>query len=222
MESIQDVPERKLCPPPVASFIGRKDILDKMRSYFHSETTCQRIFVLHGLGGAGKSQLAFKFIEESKGKRYVSCSTHDRDLLTTLFFSFSDIFYVDATSKDTLQTDLEAIAPGDAKRTTEASLRWLASQIDGNWLLLFDNVDNVDLKLKKYFPPCSSGNILITTRNRELRHYTAKDADADVKGMDLEDAKTLLLVHARAERNVGNNALAEAIVKVIFIFIFIS
>jgi len=98
----------------------------------------------------------------------------------------------------------------------DASLRWLASQTDQNWLLVFDNADNVDLKLKQYFPSCSSGNILITTRNRELRHYTAKGADADVKGMDLEDAKSLLLVQARAESNVGNDALAETIVQVIF------
>jgi len=98
----------------------------------------------------------------------------------------------------------------------DASLRWLASQTDRNWLLVFDNADNVDLKLKKYFPSCSSGNIIITTRNRELRHYTGKDADADVIGMDLEDAKNLLLVQARAESSVENNALAETIVQVIF------
>ena len=133
-------------------------------------------------------------------------------LLTTLFLSFFDIFYIDATSEDTIQTDLEAIVPGNSKRTVEMSLRWLASQTDRNWLLVFDNADNVDLKLKQYFPSCSSGNILITTRNRELRHYTAKDADADVQGMDLEDAKNLLLVQSRAE----NNVLAEAIVKVFY------
>jgi len=98
----------------------------------------------------------------------------------------------------------------------DASLRWLASQTHQNWLLVFDNADNVDLKLKQYFPSCSSGNILITTRNRELRHYTAKDADADVKGMDLEDAKGLLLFLARVEGNVKNVALAETIVQVIF------
>ena len=74
VESIEEIPERKLCPPPVASFIGRKGILDKMRSYFDTDCTSQRIFVLHGLGGAGKSQLAFKFIEESKGKRYTNRS----------------------------------------------------------------------------------------------------------------------------------------------------
>jgi len=197
----------------VTSFIGRKDILDKLRKYFDSESASQRIFVLHGLGGAGKSQLAFKFIEESKDKRYTNWSNKlNSQLLTTL--SFSDIFYVDATSEDTIQTDLEAIAPGNTKRTVEASLRWLASQTDRNWLLVFDNADNVDLKLKQYFPSCSSGNILITTRNRELRHYTAKDADADVKGMDLEDAKNLLLVQSRAENNGGNQVLAETIVEV--------
>jgi len=109
--------------------------------------------------------------------------------------------------------DLGAI--GNAKRTVDESLRWLASRTDGNWLLVFDNADNVELKLKKFFPSCSSGNIIITTRNRELRHYTAKDADADVRGMDLQDAKHLLLVQARAESSVGNDALAEKIVHVI-------
>ena len=111
--------------------------------------------------------------------------------------------------------DLETVVPGKTKQTVDASLRWLASQTDRNWLLVFDNADNVDLKLKKYFPSCLSGNIMITTRNRELRHYTDKDADADVKGMDLEDAKNLLLVQARAESNVENDALAETIVQVI-------
>jgi len=130
------------------------------------------------------------------------------------------VFYVDATSEETIQTDLEAIAPGKSKRTVDASLRWLASQNDGNWLLVFDNADNVDLKLKQYFPSCSSGNILITTRNRELRHYTAKDADAEVKGMDLEDAKNLLLVQSRAENNRGNQVLAETIAQVNCFFLF--
>ena len=141
---------------------------------------------------------------------------YERDLLKPLFyFSFSEIFYVDATSEDTIQTDLEAIIPGNAKRTVDASLRWLANQAEKNWLLIFDNADNVDLKLKRYFPSCPSGNILITTRNRELRHYTEEEADADVKDMDLEDARALLLVQARAKRSDENITLAETIVKVV-------
>ena len=101
-------------------------------------------------------------------------------------------------------------------------LQWLAGQIDGNWLLYFDNADDVNLKLKKFFPPCGSGNILVTTRNRELRHHTAKDADENVKGMDPNDAINLLLHQARAERNEDNIALTEAIVKVSSLNFFAS
>jgi hypothetical protein len=56
----------KSCPLPVKSFTGRNDILDKMCQYFDSDHKIQHVFVLHGLGGSGKSQLAFKFLEDSK------------------------------------------------------------------------------------------------------------------------------------------------------------
>jgi len=127
---------------------------------------------------------------------------------------FSDIFYVDATNEQNIQTDLEAIVPGDAKQSVDASLRWLSNQPDGNWLLYFDNADDVNLKLKKFFPSCWSGNILVTTRNRELRHYTGRNADVNVRGMGHEDATTLLLHQARAETSDENKALAEEIVQV--------
>jgi len=132
----------------------------------------------------------------------------------TLFLSFSEIFYVDATSEQTLRTDLGAIYPGNTKRDVDINLKWLASRPQRNWLLYFDNADDVNLKLKKFFPSCGYGNILVTTRNRELRHYTAKDADASVEGMDPGDAINLLLRQARAESNEENTALAKTIVQV--------
>jgi hypothetical protein len=134
-------------------------------------------------------------------------------------FSFSDVFYIDATNEQTLQTDLEAITPGDTERSADASLHWLARQHKGNWLLFFDNADDVNLKLKKFFP--LSGNILVTTRNQELRHYSAKDGDANVTGMDHEDATKLLLHLARAEESDENKALADAIVQVLLSFLFL-
>jgi len=99
----------------------------------------------------------------------------------------------------------------------DGNLQWLASQTDGNWLLYFDNADDVSLKLKKFFPQCPSGRILVTTRNRELRHYTGRDADANVRGMGHEDATTLLLHQARAAASDENKALAEEIVQVYFL-----
>jgi len=47
-----------------------------MCQYFDSGHKDQHVFVLHGLGGAGKSQLAFKFLEDSKAiHRYDSIKT---------------------------------------------------------------------------------------------------------------------------------------------------
>ena len=50
------------CPPPTYAFTGRHDIFTKMREYFFNDFGKQHVFVLYGLGGAGKSQIAFKFV----------------------------------------------------------------------------------------------------------------------------------------------------------------
>jgi hypothetical protein len=53
------------CPPTTRIFHGRQSILTKISDYFSQNTGKQYIFLLHGLGGAGKTQIALKFIEES-------------------------------------------------------------------------------------------------------------------------------------------------------------
>ena len=40
-----------------------------MHAYFDTDSKVQRVFVLYGLGGSGKSQLAFKFLQESQVKK---------------------------------------------------------------------------------------------------------------------------------------------------------
>ncbi|KAJ6547746.1 hypothetical protein DFH09DRAFT_926774, partial [Mycena vulgaris] len=52
------------CPPPSRIFHGRRNILDKMHQFFIQDLKNQHIFLLYGLGGAGKTQIALKFIEE--------------------------------------------------------------------------------------------------------------------------------------------------------------
>ena len=56
-------PDLKCCPPPTSVFTGRRDILDQIHACF-SDVGKRCVVVLYGLGGAGKSQIAFKFIEE--------------------------------------------------------------------------------------------------------------------------------------------------------------
>ncbi|KAJ7761293.1 hypothetical protein B0H14DRAFT_2170909, partial [Mycena olivaceomarginata] len=129
--------------------------------------------VLHGLGGSEKSQLAFKFLQDSQAHH-----------------CFSEIFYIDATNEQTIETDLKIVAPAVVGESAEASLHWLESKQE-EWLLLFDNADDVQLDISKFFPHCTLGNILITTRNQELCIHAS--AGSRVSDMELEDAKDLLL-----------------------------
>ncbi|KAJ7291977.1 hypothetical protein C8J57DRAFT_1044312, partial [Mycena rebaudengoi] len=104
--------------------------------------------------------------------------------------SFSEIFYIDATNEQTIETDLKIVAPAVAGESAEASLHWFAGKQE-EWLLLFDNADDVQLDISKFFPRCTFGNILITTRNQELCIHAS--AGSRVSDMEPEDAKDLLL-----------------------------
>jgi hypothetical protein len=68
--SKEDFTYLKPCPLPSPLFTGRADILEKMRQYFFDTPSECHIFVLYGLGGAGKTQVALKFIHQ-----YYGCDT---------------------------------------------------------------------------------------------------------------------------------------------------
>ena len=114
-----------------------------------------------------------------------------------------------------------AITPTHVEGSVDGCLCWLASQHGQNWLLFFDNADDVQLDLAAFFPACRFGNILVTTRNPHLSIHSGEDGDTRVAGMDPEDAKYLLLSMSRSEKKEENEKLAEFIVKVPFmIFCF--
>jgi hypothetical protein len=134
--------------------------------------------------------------------------------------SFSEIFYIDATNEQTIETDLKIVAPAVVGGSAEASLHWLAGKHE-EWLLFFDNADDVQLDISKFFPHCTFGNILITTRNQELCIHAS--AGSRVSDMEPEDAKDLLLQLAYQGRSDNQEKLSSdvqqklalAIVKVL-------
>lgn len=145
--------------------------------------------------------------------------------MSHLISRFSEIFYIDATNEQTIETDLKTVAPAVVGESTEAILHWLAGKQE-EWLLLFDNADDVQLDISKFFPHCTFGNILITTRNQELCIHA--NAGSRVSDMELEDAKDLLLQLAYQGRSDKQEKLssdeqeklAVAIVKVCFVRFF--
>ncbi|KAJ7020924.1 P-loop containing nucleoside triphosphate hydrolase protein [Mycena alexandri] len=179
------------CPPPSRIFQGRQTILAKMHKFFTPDSGKQLIYVLRGLGGAGKTQIALKFIQESSA-------------------NFSDLFLLDASTLDTINTGLKNIAMSKSVGdSAQDALTWLQSK-HRQWLLFFDNADDPGINLNKFFPLCDHGNIIITSRNPELKvygeHYPVSD-------MEEADAIALLLQSATKGSSEENVQIAAKTVK---------
>src|SRR5882724_5750067 len=129
-----------------------------------------------------------------------------------LFSRFSDIFYVDASTKETISADLGQIALAKGIGESEQdTLDWLSMQRK-EWLLLLDNADDPTLNIGLYIPRCSHGNILITSRNRDVCVYAPQFCQ--VSDMKPEEARDLLLKHARLNNTTEIEVPATKIVKV--------
>ena len=96
--------------------------------------------------------------------------------------------------------------------TADDAVTWLTEKRE-NWLLLFDNADDIKLDLSRFFPSCSHGNILITTRNHETCVH-APDFNYNVGSLTPEDARELLLRVIKQVITDETRFLVDVIAKV--------
>jgi flagellar biosynthesis GTPase FlhF len=57
---------REMMPTVSPNFVGQESYLCKLKDFFSAQDLCgfsRRIFVLHGPGGIGKTQICAKFVE---------------------------------------------------------------------------------------------------------------------------------------------------------------
>ncbi|KAG9073987.1 hypothetical protein FS749_014503, partial [Ceratobasidium sp. UAMH 11750] len=183
------------CPPPSPNFTGRVNVLGKMHEYFTKPSDMQHSFVLYGLGGSGKTQIARMFIKNNK------------NLL-------SEVYPVDATSAQTIELDFKNIARAkNAGETIEDAFYWLKAN-ESNWIILYDNADDARLDLRRYFPDCPHGNLLITTRNKNFIAYArGPRSDYAVSGLSPEDALDLLFKVSKQEADEAMRIQASEIVE---------
>ncbi|KAF7307949.1 NB-ARC-domain-containing protein [Mycena kentingensis (nom. inval.)] len=161
------------CPLANPMFQGRRDILSRMQHYFMAPGPGSKIYLLYGLGGIGKTQIALKFVEEFGSV-------------------FTNIWFVDASSHQTVQSSFKKIMLQEGLDNIPG-LNWLEQQRT-NWLLILDNADNPDLNLQEYFPQCNHGNIIITSRNPALQAHTiTHGASSEIRDLAESDATELLL-----------------------------
>ena len=216
----------KRCPAPINVFKGRKDILELLHQCFPPSLTSvesgkQRIFVLYGLGGGGKTQIALKFVKECQNETQpqrcalsvLTGGSHVR-VECPCATSFSEVFFVDASTDETITLDLKNIASQKKiGNKWDDAITWLAGERN-DWLLLFDSADDPNLNLSKFFPSCDHGNILITSRNREIRIHAPR-SNCKVGEMTPEHARHLLF--EIIDEVITNETViqADAIVKVL-------
>ncbi|KAJ7831042.1 hypothetical protein B0H13DRAFT_1915667 [Mycena leptocephala] len=126
---------------------------------------------------------------------------------------FTKQFFINASSLQTLDTTLKNIAIAHKIGTSsEDGLLWLISQRE-EWMLLFDNADNPSIDLFHFFPKCTHGNIIVTSRNPGLAVHGPR-SQSRVGDMNETDAIDLLLLSAVKEKSIESTQSASEIVKV--------
>ncbi|KAA6412486.1 MAG: hypothetical protein FRX48_03477 [Lasallia pustulata] len=171
----------KARPRPSPKFTGRKMYLDRLDSFFFTKTSLRqanRNFLLHGMGGAGKTKICLKFAEDHQDQ-------------------FRRILWVDSSNEETIKQSLKNIANHpDAKSsrvqgTTEAVLYWLSTT--DKWVLIFDNADGEPDIIEENLPSGTGGHVLVTSRNFNMRRIVSEESYLEVNEMERDDAILLLL-----------------------------
>ena len=184
-------------------FVGREDVLDKLREIFihgaDDELMSRRACLLWGKEGIGKTQICLKFIEE-------------------LYGSLPHVFWVDASTEERITTSLRGIASIPAAQescpddSVESVLQWLAG-FQEEWLIVFDKADETPVHVvEKFIPPGNRGNILITNRKRSIGRIISFQNVIEIKEMEEADAITLLLRASHLDPSPEYDEVAKSIV----------
>ncbi|RYO97400.1 hypothetical protein DL765_011244 [Monosporascus sp. GIB2] len=171
-----------------------------------------RIFVLYGLGGIGKTQLAIHF-----ARRYKD--------------TFSSVFWLDGRSEDRLKQSIarcasripdgqraersrrRVLSSDDLDSVVADVLAWLASPGNTDWLLVFDNVDQDHeqggttgaYEVRRYLPG-DHGSVLITSR---LSRLAQLGDSKQLRKVDKDVAKAIFQTWYGGQLDTGSEELVS-------------
>ncbi|UZP40479.1 hypothetical protein NXS19_008295 [Fusarium pseudograminearum] len=135
-------------------FHGRQETLDKLKAHLIVSRQKRASFAISGLGGVGKTQIALKFTYDNLD-RYPIVLWMQADSKQKLAESYANAAKRLHIEPEDSQKDADAIS---------TVLKTWLSESDAEWLLVFDNADDLNV-LKPFWPPGNRGAIIITSRN---------------------------------------------------------
>lgn len=181
---------------PNPRFTGRKDELEKLHKALSPSTAKDKpnfkadIYVLYGMGGAGKSEVAVNFIYESREKCNFRVLVHMLELNVCRFWG---IFWIDARSKASIANGFRSIAQQlDLDDSSNSAVSWLQNTLH-SWLLILDNADDPGIILFPYLPAGVNGSILITSRLPDCARKYSNAGKDRYERLDEDTAVELLL-----------------------------
>ncbi|KAK4459615.1 hypothetical protein QBC42DRAFT_183013 [Cladorrhinum samala] len=199
LEKTQIVPSNtkaKLMGEASRFFTGRDDILNRLDAFFCPRNTKgkpRREFLLYGLGGVGKTQIALKAAE----------LLEDR---------FKYIFYIDGSTEVTIDQSYANIAEkhslgqGNTETRKNLAYKWIAD-LDDEWLIIFDDLTRHE---QEKLPGRGKGNVIYTSRTSEFGSELPGDCVLEVVELGESDAVELLLKAARIDIQANEQDLAAA------------
>ena len=141
---------------------GWQDVLDKLEKIFSNKVTSRLVLryscLLWGMGGIGKTQICLKFIEEMSHKQGFYLSIYNTEFIIV---SFSHLFWVDASSEESMKMSLRGISAqySGVDGSAESILQWI-SFLQEECLVVFDNADVPPLEVVEKFIPHGNRGIL--------------------------------------------------------------
>ena len=169
-----------------SGFIGRVCLLESLKREIEEGNTTLNVIVLYGTGGMGKTQLALEYVYQSY-KGYMSVFWINAASEETTILGFVEImqqlirYYAQLSGNFSHIGRLLGMAgkldctgyfsvaqPSEAQAVVKAVRHWFAAPENTKWLLVFDNLDDLQsFDIDDYIPSCDHGTVIITSRRPE-------------------------------------------------------
>ncbi|KAF8470653.1 P-loop containing nucleoside triphosphate hydrolase protein [Kalaharituber pfeilii] len=222
-------------------FVGREYLLEQLAHEIGEGRAAMDItqVVLHGMGGMGKTQIALEYVYHHR-KDYSSAfwinAASEQTTKTSFIQIMEQLIEHHASLLD--EPDYKHIGnllgmagkldsaglfstekPEEEQHVIKAVKKWLTAKQNNKWLLVFDNLDDLEsFDINDYIPSCDFGTIIITSRRRESMQGRR---GLEVYQMQNNEAEKLLLTSARLdleklapeERKLEEAAAVVAIVQ---------
>jgi hypothetical protein len=186
--------------PAIDHFVQSDEDMQKLEDFFLGKLSLpirRKMFVVHGLGGIGKTQICIEFARKHHDQ-YTAVFWMDGSSEDALRQSF--VYIVSLLPTTEISPDLvEAIRYGKAsiEVMVQGVLGWLALPSNHGWLHIIDNVDHdynakdrdpLSYDLTKYIAQVDHGSILITSR---LSTLTVLQSSHQLTEMNARESRSL-------------------------------